>query len=890
MQKANKGSFPHHLREERLHRHWSQKEIADRLGTTTNNVSRWELGQTTPGLYFRTKLCEIFGKTPQELGLVGEEQQISSSTPDMLSTQSHELPLWNVPYQRNPFFTGREAILERLHEILHQKRTTTRTQSCALSGLGGIGKTQMAIEYAHRHILDYSAIFWVGAETPESLVSSFVSIAHVLNLPEKETPEQHRVVAAVTRWLNSHSEWLLIFDNVEDLEMVKRFLPTAPHGYLLFTTRIQALGTMAHRLEIKSMTSQDGIQFLLQRARLIDHERTMQQLSAGEHATARAIVEAMDGLPLALDQAGAYIDETQCGLADFLALFQAHPIYLLNERLAYLDHPLSVVKTFTLAFEQVERADPVAADLLRFCAFLYPDAIPEECFTQSKPIPGASLQPVPGNQIRFNKAIASLQTSSLLQRNAETKTLTIHRLVQAVLKERMDERERTKWAVQVIRMIYHIFPTPAFETWPQCERFLPHALESVKHEVLSEQEDAIATELSTVLVKTGQYLTQRAQYIEAERLLQRALHIREAVLGPEHPEVAVPLNALGIVYNIQNRYVDAEKLLQRALSIREVTLGPGHPDLAEALADLAVSTLYQGKYREAEHFYQRAVEIWDEALGPDHPKIAVILGSLASIYGRQERYEEADALLQRAFQIQEQVLTDDHPELVISLNNLALLYSIQGKYAQAEPLFQRAVRIREKASGPDHPVVAIPLTNLASVYTKQAKWMEAELLYQRALRIWEQAMGPEHPDIAYPLQGLAELYREQGNYEQAEPLYQRTLHIREQTLGASHPGVAETLNGLGVLYLAHKNYDKAEPILRRALQIREQTLGTAHSEVAESQFALAYLALALGDTITAQQYYQQALAIWQKTLKLDHPQVSRWIERYAQLEDKTHKE
>ena len=299
------------LIEARKYRQWSQQELAGLIGTTQNNISRWERGITTPGPYFRAKLCELFDRLPQDLGLLNDQEiEKPQPTPGLAGTNT-SLPApdqcvsyWCVPYARNPFFTGRDHLLHSLHTMLQQQNggAAALTQSYALYGLGGIGKTQIALEYAYLYAPAYTAILWVSAETSETLLASFNSLADVLLLPERNEQDQTKVISAVIRWLERKQEWLLIFDNVEDLTLLQPFLPAARQGSILLTTRLQSLGTFAQQIIVECMNEEEGRIFLLQRARLLQPSTSLTHLSSTDVLAAQIIVEEMDGLPLALDQ------------------------------------------------------------------------------------------------------------------------------------------------------------------------------------------------------------------------------------------------------------------------------------------------------------------------------------------------------------------------------------------------------------------------------------------------------------------------------------------------------------------------------------------------------------------------------------------------------------
>jgi len=770
------------LRQERLRRHLSQEALAEALGASPKSISRWEHDQVVPQAYVRLQLCRFFGLPPEHLFGDSEAQALPTR-------------LWVVPSPRNPFFTGREELLQQIHTSLCVDHPAALGPSCALHGLGGIGKTHLALEYAYRHAPEYAAVFWITAESAKTILTSFLTIAAMLQLPDQQEADQQRIIVAVQRWLTTHSGWLLIWDNLEEMELLQRFLPPASRGAVLITTQRQALGTLAQGLELPTMTPEEGMLLLLRRAKVLSPQvmsEQMHQLAVSnptEYAAARELVTVMGGLPLALDQAGAYIEETGCNLSDYLQRYESQRAQLLERRgTPGGDHPHSVASTFRLSSQRVERDHPAAAEVLRLCAFLYAEAIPEELFVAEGFQHEAVEEPVAADSYQLDLTIAALRTFSLVQRHPETRTLSIHRLVQAVIREEMSEQEREMWQQRTLRLLDALFPEVTYEAWRQCERLLPHVLMCAT----PIPDHGGNQELLKVLRKAADYLRERAQYEQAESLYQRALRIWKRPLEPEHPEVVHALFGLALLYSEQGKYEQAEPLYQRALHIWEQTLGPEHLEMARPLNGLANLYSGQGKYEQAEPLYQRALRIWEQTLGPEHPKVA-------------------------------------YP-----LHNLALLYFKQGEYEQAEPLYQRALAIDEQAYGPQHPDVAYPLHNLADLYVAQGKYEQAEPLYRRALRIWEQALGPEHPQVAYPLSGLATLYREQGSYEQAEPLYQRALAIREQHLGQQHRETAKSLADLARLYEKRGNDEQAMSLLQRACSTFEQLLGRAHPETTKA--------------------------------------------------------
>lgn len=696
-------NFGETLKAARKRKRLTQKQLAQMLGVHYNTISSWELG---------TYLPEARGLV---LELAHHLDLDESETRQLLEASLTALsPRWNIPYQRNPFFTSRDDILCQLHHALHHEHNIAHSRSCALSGLGGIGKTQTAIEYAYRYTNDYSAIFWVKAQTHDSLIASFVDLANLLNLPEKRDQEQNQVVTAVIHWLNGHDQWLLIFDNIEDIALLEGFLPAARRGSLLFTSRRQALGITAHLLNLEPMTPEEGMGFLLQRARLLATTASLDQFPSRDKATAREIVIEMGGLPLALDQAGSFIEATHCSLSDYLRLYRSSQLCLLDEREAHADHPISVTRTFSLAFAQLEQNNIQAVELLTACAFLAPEAIPEAFFREGATYLGPTFEVLAANHFAFHTAIKALLNYSLLQRNTDAQTVKIHRLVQTVLKESQPLAVQRMWATRVVHAMSCIFPSD--ETHIICEQLLPHALWCIK---LSEQWKMNETPRTLLISHVATYLSKQARFSEAELLFQQALHTAEQALGAQHPLVAQVLLGLARLYNMQGKYEQAEPLCEKALYIREQMLGTNHLLIAEALHGLAIPYIRQGKYEQAEHLLQQALHIREQALGAKHFQVTPLLHDLANLYTKQRKYEQAKPLYKRALQISRQTLGSEHIEVARLLSALATLYFEQAIYAQAKPLYQRALALRQRLLPPEHPDIAESLHSLTRLYQAQ---------------------------------------------------------------------------------------------------------------------------------------------------------------------------
>lgn len=623
-------------------------------------------------------------------------QELSSNANPSVNQRpnEHRKPVWNIPLERNLFFTGREDILGEIREAL------LSSGRAAFSGLGGIGKTQTAVEYAFRYKDDYQHIFWVKAEAKESLTSDFAQLASLLNLPEKQAQDQQEVVNATQRWLKQHEHWLLILDNADDLSLTSPFIQGLQSGHTLLTTRAQATGTIS-RVEVQKLPDQEGEIFLLRRAKLITKDTPYETIPQELRTQALPIVRELDGLPLAIDQAGAFIEETHCGLTGYLDLYRTNGADLLKERGLFASgHPDPVATTWVLSFQKIEQANPAAAELLQFCAFLHPDSIPEELITEGASELGPVLEPVAGNALSYNNAIGEILKFSLIHRDMNTHTLEIHRLVQSVILKSLNHETQYQWIERLVRALNKVFPFIEFKNWPQCDRLLSQA-QHCAFLILTHKLQF--SEGARVLNQSGYYLQERARFKEAEPLYQHSLRIREQTLGATHPDVALGLNNLGLVYLYQGKNTEAEPLLHRALAIRKQALGRTHPSVAKTLGNLASLARRQGRDTKAKLLLLRSLATLKKSPGGcTHPRIPVCLTNLGDLYRHLGRYREAEVLYKRALAIRKQILDPTHPDFAQSFHNLAYLYHHLGRYTEAEPLYQNALNILEKALGSEH--------------------------------------------------------------------------------------------------------------------------------------------------------------------------------------------
>ena len=867
------GSVLHSLR---AREGMTQSELARQLHVHRNSVGAWERGDYLPDLTTVHEIARVLF--------------LDEAATDQLfiahSARSPQVMPWNLPALRNPFFTGRESFLQRLHEAL-QGQTTTVRNAVALCGLGGVGKSHTALEYAYRFQHLYRAIFWVHAETRETLLGSYLAIADLLELPEARESDHARVHQAVIRWLHTHAGWLLIYDNVEDLALLQQMLPAARDGAILLTTRVQATGKQFLPLEMEPPGSSEAIQLLLRRARLLAVDHPLETLPPAELAYAARLAEDLGYLPLALDQAGTYIEENGCSLEEYLALYRAYRPRLLGERGAQGgDHPASVEATVQLAVAQVQQRNSTAVDALSLCAVLAPDAIPQEMFWQEGEQVDESAPPLARDVLEFHALVKELRRASLLQRHPGNRSLSVHRLVQEVLSDAMDAQTRQIWRERAIGRLNLLFPplplSTSQEQWPLCEQLLPHILRCIKGH---EQEQSHLLVGAQLCLKASDYLQERdqGQHPEAIPLVEYALAVYTQVLGPEHPERAQCLDVLGILHRLQGNYEQAQGFYEQSLAIRERAPETEQRHIAETLNNLAIVARFRGKNEEAAQLFERALSIAEHIYGPTHYYTITPMSLLAMVYADLGRYDEAETLQRRALTLYEQVYGPSYSYFAASLRRLAILLHLRGRYAEAESLLQRSRDIIEQSFGPDDIRLAHCLDVIGQLFLDLGRDGEAEAALQRALAIFEQRLGPAHPDSIPALLSLAEYLRRQGSYEQAREFGERVLAINDRAFGSQHPGRASALCLLAMVARDAGQFPRAETLFRQAVDLYEQTVAATDPRRVAALHAQGVLARLQGNYPEAEALLQQALALREERFGPHHPQIAESLAELARL-------
>ena len=786
------------------------------------------------------------------------EELLSTRPASLTPATSGQAAIWNVPHRRNPHFTGREQLLDDLHSALRSSQTAALTQ--AITGLGGVGKTQTAVEYAYRFASSYDVVWWMRAEEPATLASDYAGLATALDLPEKGYKEQNFIGRAVYRWLQKHGCWLLIFDNAQEPADLQAYVPTKSTGHILVTSRNPNWSDLAQVLAVRTWMREESTAFLLQRTHQSDK------------AAAIELAEALGDLPLALAQAASYIEQTARSIESYRLLFETRGQELRRLGQPSPDYPNTVATTWDLSFHHVEGTSPAAADLMSLCAFLAPDSIPVSTLAGGSEYLTDPLAVLLKDPLALDEAVATLRRYSLLE--ARDDSLSIHRLVQAVTRDRMTESARQKWVSAGVQIICAAFPEHSEDAtmWALSSRLVPHAETSLAN---VEKLSPSTTTKGKLHNRLGRYFFGRADFVAARRHFELALSSDESVCGPTDSALATDHNDLGLALQSAGDLNGARIHLERALSIDEKVNGSVHSDVARDLSNLGNLLIELGDLRTGREHLERAIMIDEQVSGPDHPDVARDLNNLGNALREMGDPGTAKKRIERGLGIATTAYGPNHPKVASNLNNLGNTLRELGYPHSALEHLERALVIDEAVYGRNHPKVAVDLNDVGNALRELGEPRSAVRQIERALMIDEAVYGPNHSTVAGDLNNLGNALHEAGDPHNAKEHIERALRIAEEAYGLNHPRVATVLNSLGTALQQIGEERKAKELIERALRIDRAVYGPNHLKIARDLHNLGTTLAHLGIHPGALTYLQQAYSMFAQLLGKDHPNTIR---------------
>jgi tetratricopeptide (TPR) repeat protein len=726
---------------------------------------------------------------------------------------------------RHPSFTGRDEELAELFESLMSGAATAgrdapAVQGWAIHGLAGVGKTQLATEFSHRYANHYDIVWWIKADQPAAVVNGLLGLARVLGVAE--VSDQEEMLAELWNALRQYGDWLLVFDSAEDEASLSRFWPPTGTGHVLVTSRNPAWSSLTTgSLPLGVLARAEALAFL--------HRRTQ----STDDAALAEIAETLWYLPLALEQAAAYMERTHASPARYSGLLRSELVALMGSGEPPANYQGLVATTWSLCLAKATEEQPAADDLVALAAFFTPDDLPLDLLTRHPDLMPEPLGSVLASQLAYDATVAALTRYSLLATDQER--IGLHPLVQAIVRESLDDPER--WAALAVRVLEKEFPANPEDDacWPPCLRLLPHV------QVATGQALAFGVageETGRLLQRAAEYLRVRGEYQDARALLERARSLREELFGPDDPRVAETLYTLSRLALSLAELSEAKALIERARDIHRNTLGTRDPRTAADLSHLGVILRELGEMSEALAVTEQALAI---RRGTDPADELTLVGSydnLGIVLWRLGDYERAREMHERALRIVVRRLGKDRTQVARHRIHLALVLKDEGRLDAARTELERALEVLDGSLGPEHPETIKARTHLADVLRLGAGPGDAAELREQARELFEgilatRFMRSDHPDLACVLCRYAELLRDLAEVERARELAERAERIYRSTNGEDHPYVAEALHRLGVILDEAGEPAAAEAALARAAAIYQARYGQRHPYLAE---------------------------------------------------------
>ncbi|WP_149263509.1 tetratricopeptide repeat protein [Actinomadura sp. K4S16] len=754
--------------------------------------------------------------------------------------------LLNLPAHAD-LFVGRESELTDLDAAL---RASEQVVVAAVSGLGGVGKSTLAARYALTHArpessdevgrgappgaIKFHPVWWITADTQEAVQAGLAGMATALQPELTEALPLEALAEWALTWLGCHSGWLLVLDNVTDPAHIVPLLERTRAGRFLVTSR---LGQGWHRhnarvLRLDVLTPDQALELLTRIATTNGWEI--------DPDGADELVAELGFLPLAIEQAGAFINQNQLPPRAYLELLAASPA-MMYDLLAEGGDTRTIARIWRITVDRLTADTPLAGDLLRVLAWYAPEAIPRSLLDGlTRPHEAENADATAGAGEIVEAPLLQAALGKLAAYNMITLTpgtITVHRLVQALARtpdDRPGDRDPHRSPEAIItalhtatRLLDQARPADVEDPsgWPRWRQLLPHIDALADHAPL----DTDSTRTSLLLDRTATFLQNQGVLTRAIAYFERALTTDRRLRGDDHFETLASRNNLAYAYR------DAGDLT-RAIPLHEQTLTD-----------------------------------YERVLGHDHPDTLTARNNLANAYQDMGDLERAIQLHEQTLADRERVLGHDHPDSLSSRNNLAYAYRDAGDLTRAIPLHEQTLADRERVLGHDHPDTLTARNNLASAYQDAGDLERAIQLHVETLADRERILGAHHPDTLASRNNLAYAYQDAGDLERAIPPYQQTLADCERVLGTDHPYTLSSRNNLANAYQKAGHLGRAIPLYEQTLADRERVLGHDHPDTLTVRNNLASAYQDAGDLERAIQMYEQTLADCERVLSKDHP-------------------
>ncbi|MEU5975278.1 FxSxx-COOH system tetratricopeptide repeat protein [Streptomyces sp. NPDC047315] len=769
--------------------------------------------------------------------------------------------IWNAP-PRNPGFTGRAMALERMRDQLGGGMSVAAVlpQPQTIYGLGGVGKTQVAIEYVHRFMADYDLVWWISAEQTDDVVASLAELAVRLGAQggEDMAAASREAIDLLRRGVPS-TRWLLIFDNADDPEQLKRFFPPQGPGHILVTSRNQTWSQYGDALPIDVFTREESIEHLQRRA------RGLSVVDADQVATA------VGDLPLAVEQAAAWIAETATPVSEYLEQLkeQATSVLALNQPAGY---PEPVAATWNVSIERLKERSPAAVRLLQLCAFFAPEPISanllysKEMIDALKPY-DASLQ----EKLVLGRVIREIGRFALAKVDTVSNSIQVHRLVQAVIRAQLTDEEQQQARHAVHQVLAGARPdddepidNPA--TWPQFATIWPHL-------TTSEARNCREPETRRLLIDRVRYLWKRGDWASAATLCVEVRETWREMLGNNDYQYLYLRFHLSNIMRSQGRYVEAKDLDEVTLERQRKVLGPTHPHTYMTTSGLAMDLGTLGQYARAMELATEAHEGFSQIFHESHPRTLAAANNLALNLRMVGQYARARELDQDVFDRRTEVLGPTHPYTLSSATSLARDLREVGRYEDSVALLSRTYDLLKQQLGRTFPGTLAAAKSLAVSLRRAGQLEDARRLTTATRNRYRTQYASANPDsLACDLNLAADLFAA-GEPVAARDLAQEVVDQYVLVPGEKHPYTLAGMNNLAIFHWGCGDPETAEQLLVSVVKRMSAVLGDSHPHALFSTINLANALADLGNLEETLEIEQRTVTRLREVLGAHHPEV-----------------
>ncbi|OPG98846.1 hypothetical protein B2I21_11030 [Chryseobacterium mucoviscidosis] len=798
--------------------------------------------------------------------------------------------VWNVPFRQHSNFIGRDVEMDELRNKLTTVGSVSLIQS--ISGLGGIGKTQLATEYAYKYRNSYSVIWWIRAEDSTTIVQDLEDLCHSLSLPTRDEQGNSMTLLVLNAWLQKESDWLLIFDNATNEKDLLKYIPSLSKGSVLITSRNP---DWQSTLTLNVLSRESSIQFLL--------EQTLSE----NRETAEVLADELGYLPLALEQACAYIRQASLSLSSYLTLYTKYKSAMLKRGNSY-NYETNVAATWKISFDQIKNEFPISQSFIEFCAFLHPDNISRSLFiNETHEIVEGLLDGKLDSILDLNDIIARLRSYSLF--NVEEDAFSIHRLVKTIIIDSMSDENRIKTINQAATFI-----SSKFYNTQNVDTFmdeLNHVQSIITH---AEELKVISPTILKMKKSIVGFFVVINDFESAEELLVKCIDESKSFYGENHTFNAELYQELGIIYSRIGMPIDARQQFNKALSIGGLSaeikinvlnslanLDRDSGQLSSAFELLKQALDYEinddeikatlsnsmglvlsgmGQFKEAIKLYEDAIIVMDKNATENALQISSGLSNIGLLHQDNSDNDKAIEYFLKSVQIVTKFFGEINPSLARDYNNLGLSYYYKLDLVRSKRYFRKSLRMNIELYGTNNVHVARILHNLGMVFESEGNYKEAEKNYEDALEINKTLYGTENHHVAAGLYNLGGVLMSMGLYKKATTYLEEALALDKIVYGDSHPEVAKDLGKLGSLKLRTKDYKNSLKLFLESKFMFENIGLDNHLEYIACIFNLGQLYLFLDKLILSKKFLEESI---KRMVEKDHPQAQNFLDSTIDL-------